>query len=170
MSKRTADALTTAAGLRPLAWWRSGSTWRAIVLVYAPFSLASHFVWEVAQLPLYAIWAVGTAQEIALATVHCTLGDLLIAVGALAIALTVTRSGDFAEWKLPVVAALAIAAELGYTIVSERLNIALGHWSYSAAMPMVPVADVGLSPLAQWLVAPLATFWFLARVRGQTRR
>jgi SAM-dependent methyltransferase len=34
-----------------------------------------------------------------------------------------------------------------------------GSWAYSELMPVVPVHEAGLSPLAQWIVIPLAAFW-----------
>lgn len=147
------------------SWWRSAKTWRAIVFAYAPFSLAAHLAWEIAQLPLYTIWSTATSSYIAFSVVHCALGDLLIALGALGIALIATRSGELARWNLSAVGALAVVTGLGYTIVSERVNVALGNWGYSEGMPIVPILDVALSPLAQWLVVPPAAFWCLARLR-----
>ena len=36
-----------------------------------------------------------------------------------------------------------------------------GRWSYSDLMPIVPLLRVGLAPLAQWIVLPLAVLFFL---------
>ena len=146
-------------------WCHSAATWRAILFGYAPFVLAAHLAWEIAQLPLYTIWTEGTPGELAFAVFHCTAGDLMIALNALFLALIVARSGELAEWNLPLVGALTVAIGLGYTIASERLNVGLVRWTYADAMPVVPVLDVGLSPLAQWIAVPLAAFWLLGRLR-----
>ena len=146
-------------------WCDSAATWRTILFGYAPFVLAAHLAWEIAQLPLYTIWTEGTAGELAFAVLHCTAGDLMIALNALFLTLIATRSGELAEWNLPLVGALTVAIGLGYTIASERLNVGLVHWTYADAMPVVPVLEVGLSPLAQWIAVPLAALWLLARRR-----
>lgn len=53
--------------------------------------------------------------------------------------------------------AVTILLSVGYTASSEWMNVAiLGSWAYAPAMPTVDVAgfELGLSPLAQWLVVP----------------
>jgi len=37
--------------------------------------------------------------------------------------------------------------------LSDPVKVALGHWTYAASMPVIPVLDAGLSPLAQWIAA-----------------
>ena len=53
--------------------------WLSALRAYLASSLGFHFVWEVAQLPLYTIWTTGTFREKAFTAVHCTLGDVVIA-------------------------------------------------------------------------------------------
>jgi hypothetical protein len=59
--------------------------------------------------------------------------------------------------------ALTVAIGLGYTVFSEWLNTVVRQsWAYAAAMPTVRVGtlEIGLAPLAQWLVVPpLALAW-----------
>jgi hypothetical protein len=53
-----------------------------------------------------------------------------------------------------------------YTVFSEWLNVVVrAAWAYSGLMPVIPLLgmDVGLSPLLQWIVLPLAAFWFAYR-------
>jgi hypothetical protein len=48
-----------------------------------------------------------------------------------------------------------------YTVFSEWLNTEVrGSWAYSEFMPVLPVIDAGLSPLAQWIIIPFAAFWW----------
>jgi hypothetical protein len=42
--------------------------------------IAGNFLWEIFQLPLYSTWRTGTLREQTFAVVHCTFGDLLIAL------------------------------------------------------------------------------------------
>ena len=46
-----------------------------------------NLAWETLQLPLYTIWETGAPRAQAIAVVHCTGGDLLIALSALMLAL-----------------------------------------------------------------------------------
>jgi hypothetical protein len=44
-----------------------------------------------------------------------------------------------------------------YTMFSEWMNLSRQSWQYSEAMPVARAfgIEIGLSPLAQWLVTPL---------------
>ncbi|MPZ56596.1 MAG: hypothetical protein GEU91_08895 [Rhizobiales bacterium] len=62
------------------------------------------------------------------------------------------------------VAAFAIVFGAAYTIFSERLNTQVrASWTYTDLMPTLPVMGTGLSPLTQWVVIPLAAFWWARR-------
>ena len=123
--------------------------WTIALRRYLAFSLALHLVWEVAQLPLYTIWSEPVARQ-ALAVLHCTAGDLMIAAISLLAALAFTaqpawpKSGSRAVWLL------LLILGIGYTVYSEWLNVNVrGNWSYSQVMPTLPFIGTGLSPLLQ---------------------
>ena len=138
-------------------WYEDRAALRFIALRFAPLLGALNLAWEVAQLPLYTLWQDATPAFKAYAVIHCTLGDVLIGTSALAIALLVTRAGGPRAWRWGAIAALTVAIGVGYTVFSEWLNtVVRDGWAYAAAMPTVPIGafEVGLSPLAQWLVVP----------------
>ncbi len=62
--------------MQPLVWLLG-------LWVYLGVVFAGSLAWEVLHLPLYTIWAAGTLREQAFAAGHCTLGDLVIAAGAM---------------------------------------------------------------------------------------
>jgi hypothetical protein len=132
----------------------------------------ANLAWEFAQLPLYTIWKTGSTGEIVFAAVHCTGGDVLIATAALVAALLLAGSGwPGAPGAYRRVAALAIGFGLAYTVFSEWLNVSVRKsWAYSELMPVVPLLDAGLSPLLQWIVLPLAAFWWAGRHRSARKR
>ena len=132
---------------------------------YFDVIVPANLVWEFAHMPLYTIWDEGTAGEIVFAAVHCTGGDILIAMSALVLALLLAGSGWPAHRAASRrVALIAVPAGIAYTIFSEWLNIVIrAAWAYSDLMPVVPIIDAGLSPLLQWTVIPLAAFWWAAR-------
>ena len=50
---------------------------------YFSVIIPANLIWEFAHMPLYTIWNEGTWGEIVFAAVHCTGGDILIAMSAL---------------------------------------------------------------------------------------
>ncbi len=136
---------------------------RRYLLVMALGNLA----WEFAHMPLYTLWETGHAREIAFAALHCTGGDVLIALSSLAAALLLGRGAwpQAGYWK---VAAAAVAFGLAYTVFSEWLNVEVrGTWAYRDMMPVIPMIGTGLSPLAQWILLPSFAFWWAGRVKGK---
>jgi hypothetical protein len=127
--------------------------------------------WESARLPLYTLWRTGTAGGKLFAVVHCTLGDLLIALASLAFGLVLAGHRDWPARRFGAVGALTMAFGLSYTAFSEWLNIVVRESrAYSELMPVVPVFgfNVGVSPLLQWVVVPTLTL-HAARRAGAAR-
>lgn len=140
-----------------MSWYRDRATLRWIAARYLPWLFALNLVWEVAHARLYTIWYEADAGYIGFSIVHCTLGDLLIGAAALVLALTLGREGPLAAWRWRRVGFAATLAGVGYTVFSEWMNITLlRSWTYSKAMPVLELGtfELGLTPLAQWLVLP----------------
>jgi len=144
-----------------LDWGNVATMWiRALRIYLGSVALAS-LVWETLHLPLYTIWESGTPRSQAFAVVHCTLGDVMIALGALALALFIAGDGAWPQRGFWRVAGFALVLGVAYTVFSAWLNVVVrASWAYSARMPIIPVFGVrlGLSPLLQWIVVPLAAF------------
>lgn len=126
-----------------------------------------HGAWEYLHLPLYTDYeALGTGWHI---VAYATAGDigytLLIAVllGAGKMNTGWIARADRKDY--------AIAALLGFLVALcvEYKALYLHRWSYAAAMPIVPLLDVGLSPLLQMTVLTPLAIW-LTRVALYARR
>lgn len=131
---------------------------------YFLFVALANLAWEMAQLPLYTLWWESSIGQIAFAVVHCTGGDLLIATASLTLALLFFADRDWPEEGFFKVVVATVAFGVVYTVFSEWLNTEIrGSWAYTDWMPVVPILGTGLSPLAQWLVIPLAAFWWARR-------
>jgi RsiW-degrading membrane proteinase PrsW (M82 family) len=50
------------------------------LLRWSALAFVLHGLWEMAQLPLYALWHEATALRIAVYVLHCLIGDVLIAM------------------------------------------------------------------------------------------
>lgn len=145
---------------RRMAWKSSMS----LILQWASLALGLHLVWEIGQLPYYALWAEADAWRIARYVMHCTLGDVMIATLAyLAVALAWRRM-DWLRYRPWSGGAMLLALGLGYTVFSEWYNVyRLGSWTYTEAMPRI--LGIGLTPLLQWLVVPVVMLVLARRLR-----
>jgi hypothetical protein len=140
-----------------------GPGWLNVLRRYVIAMALGNLVWEFAHMPLYTRWETGTPSEIAFAALHCTGGDILIATSALLAALFLLGSSQWPDAGYRRVGLATILIGLGYTIFSEWLNIEVREaWAYRDLMPVIPVIDAGLSPIAQWIVLPIIAFWSAA--------
>ncbi len=142
------------------------SGWLNVLRRYLAAMALGNLFWEFAQMPLYTLWETGSTGEIVVAALHCTAGDILIAMSTLFAALFLIGTSQWPAAGYRLVALAAIAFGLAYTIFSEWLNIDVrAAWAYRDLMPVIPVIGVGLSPFAQWIVLPSLAFWFAGSKR-----
>jgi hypothetical protein len=137
------------------------ASWLGALRTFLALTIAGNLVWETLQLPLYTIWRNGSVRDKTFAVIHCTLGDILIALAALVLALVLAGDERWPANRFWRVAALSMMFGVAYTIFSEWLNVVVrAAWAYSDWMPIVPLFGlrVGLSPLTQWVVVPSVSF------------
>ncbi|HJV92608.1 MAG TPA: hypothetical protein VJ572_03980 [Azonexus sp.] len=144
-------------------WYAHPQSWSFIGRRYLPRLTFCSLLWEIAQLPLYSLWAEPSPASIAYAVAHCTVGDAMIGTVALVLALTLGRTGEPAHWPRPRIAWGMVFLAVAYTLFSERSNVLRGSWAYASSMPIVPWIEVGVAPLAQWVVVPLVAWWWANR-------
>ena len=114
-----------------------------------------NLAWELAQLPLYTIYRQADLPVLVYAVAHCTAGDVLIAAVSYGVAAALTQSWRWPVERPTIGLAAATLAAVSYTAFSEWRNVyVLGSWAYTDAMPRA--FDIGLSPLLQWIVIPVA--------------
>lgn len=143
---------------------------RALRRYLAGVALAN-LVWEFAHMPLYTLWDTGSPSEIAFAALHCTGGDVLIALASVMLALFMAGQASWPQSGNRRLIAVTVILGLSYTLFSEWLNIEIRQsWAYRDIMPVVPLVDAGLSPVLQWIVVPLAAFWWALRPRSFSQR
>lgn len=126
----------------------------------------AHLLWEFLHFPLYTLWDTGSASEILFAVLHCTGGDLLIAAGALALAILLLGQRSWPDQHFLRVVIAAVAFGLAYTVFSEWLNVDIRRtWAYKESMPLLPMLGTGLTPALQWLMVPTLGFWFAHKAK-----
>lgn len=125
--------------------------WLAFLLV----SFALFFAWEMAQGKLFASMQGLPFWSATLLCLKAAGGDLVISGIAFSSASLAARA---LRWPVqdrvvgPMVVFLLIG--LAITIAYELRALQTGMWEYDPSMPTV--AGIGVSPLLQWLVIPMA--------------
>ena len=138
------------------------TVWLGTLRRYMGFVTLLNICWEVLQLPLYTLWSTASNREIGFALLHCTAGDVLIAVSCLILSLFIAGSNEWPNSRFEAVAAITILLGLGFTVYSEWRNTTVTqNWAYAAEMPRL--LGIGLAPVAQWLFIPSFSFWWIRR-------
>ena len=94
--------------------------------LWSTLAFGLNLTWEVAHVRLYAIWA--SAQEprgtsIAWALLHCTLGDVLIALAMFALAGVVLRSAEWPALRPWAGGTIFVIGATAFTAWSEWYNV-----------------------------------------------
>ncbi len=130
----------------------------------AIFAFLLNLTWEFAQVPLFAGMSSAEHWRAILVCGRATLGDVCISLVAFWAVAACTRARS---WVLrPAVRQVSgfVAVGVLITMVMEWLATqVLGRWSYGEAMPVIPLLEVGLSPLLQWIVLPPIVLWLVRR-------
>ncbi len=126
-----------------------------------------NYIWEIAQSPLY----VGM-ESFNLVWWHCGLaaiGDGLLVLLIYAAGWAVLRRRDWFVHPGGIGCAVMLLAGLVIGASVEWLAVFIGNrWEYTARMPLVPLLNVGLAPVAQMLVLPLLIFRIIAVWQGHS--
>ena len=121
--------------------------------LWSALAFVLNLAWEIAQVRLYTIWAEADRLSVAWALLHCSLGDVVIALAMFVLAGIMLRRADWAASRPWAGGAIAVTGALAYTAWSEWYNVyRAGSWGYTASMPLI--FGIGLSPLLQWLIVP----------------
>ena len=139
---------------------------------FALTTAALHFVWEMAQGGRFASIAPLSFWRATFLCARATVGDVVITAVAFALAAAAARSFYWpAQNRLLMPLAIFIAVGVAVTVAYEIHAVAVREWSYAETMPTV--GGVGLLPILQWLMIPIAevaVFRLLWRSSVQTNR
>ena len=135
-----------------------------IILILA---ILLNFVWDMAQMPLYKNMEPGLQS-----TIFC--GVASIADGILVMLLYYSFALVYKEtfWLQKHLGkrtfALMMAGVIG-AVVAEIRHVSAGSWAYTDAMPIIPVINVGLSPVLQFMLLPAIIYYLSFRtIRTKT--
>jgi hypothetical protein len=130
----------------------------------ALFAFLLNYPWEFLQVPFFEGMADAPHWEAVKFCTRATLGDAVIALVAFWSTTFIMGSRGWIGQGGRLAIAVFIAAGVCVTVVLERLATGpLERWAYSDQMPVVPVLQVGLLPLVQWIVLPLLLILLVRR-------
>ena len=121
--------------------------------LWSALAFVLNLAWEIGHVRLYAIWMEADGLRIAWSLLHCSVGDVLIALAMFALAGIVLRRADWPASRPWAGGVIVVIGAMAFTAWSEWYNVyRAGSWGYAASMPMI--FGIGLSPLLQWLILP----------------
>ena len=123
----------------------------ALALFFIAFLL--NLVWELVQMPLYDATSF-TVNHIA----FCALGAVADAIMFVLLYFGFSAIVKNVFWiQHPKWYHVVLVILIGGTgaILSEIRHLSLGSWAYSDVMPIIPVVNVGLSPVLQFMILPM---------------
>ena len=120
------------------------------------FAFFFNVAWEILQMPLFK-GAVYDWQHI----MFCALASLADVIMVLIIYFGFALIYKNAFWVKNLntknIILLLLIGGIG-AVLAEVWQLSIGTWSYAGAMPLIPVVNVGLSPVLQFMILPILIY------------
>jgi len=141
------------------------------IVSFAAILFFLHFAWEMLQTPFFAGMSERAHWPATIRCLQATLGDVVMGTFAFMCAAV---CADTRFWfqkpdRLAIIVYLGVGLLLTTALEWSAINWS-ARWAYAPSMPVLPGLGVGLVPLAQWLVVPLAGLAVLRRLFSGAER
>jgi hypothetical protein len=115
-----------------------------------------NLAWELIQLPLYKN-AVYNFNHIAFC-ILATIADVLMVLLLYFVFALILKSIFWIQYtKLQRMIIVVLIGGAG-AVLSEMRHLSLGSWAYDDSMPLIPLVNVGISPVLQFMLLPLIIY------------
>lgn len=139
---------------------------KRLILVVSVLAFLLNFAWELMHLPLYK-GASYHIQHIAFCALASVADVLMVLLLYLCFALLNKKPFWVQDIGFRQVFLLMIIGGIG-AIIGEMAYTSAGNWAYADSMPMLPILNVGLSPVLQFFLLPALiyylSFYFLKKI------
>ncbi len=127
-----------------------------LVLIITIISFLLNFAWELIQVPLYvpSFYSIAHVAFCTLASVADAIMVLLLYFGFALIFRNLLWT-EHLKWRCIVIVILTGGTG---AVLAEIRHLSLGTWAYSDSMPIIPVINVGISPVLQFMILPLLIY------------
>tara|TARA_R110002167_G_scaffold56471_3_gene160242 strand:- start:6067 stop:6606 length:540 start_codon:yes stop_codon:yes gene_type:complete len=130
--------------------------YKRFVFAVAVTSFVLNFIWELAQGPLYEGFEYDW-QHISFCALASIADMLMVLILFFGFALVYRNIYWIMDLDNEKIVPLILIGSVG-AIIGEIWHITHGDWSYAEAMPLVPLVEIGLSPLLQFALLPYIIF------------
>lgn len=127
-----------------------------LVLKIMVLAFLLNFAWELAQMPLYdnTSFAINHVAFCSLGSVADVLMVLLLYFGFAFIFINPLWVHPL-KWQRIIM--VVVTGGIG-AVLSEMRHLSLGNWAYSDLMPLIPILNVGISPVLQFMILPILVY------------
>ena len=133
------------------------TVFKRLIFVITVLAFLLNFIWELFHLPLYKDSSYDI-QHIA----FCALASVADALMVLLLYVCFAHLNKKPFWALGMnylkLFVLMLVGGIG-AIIAEVAHTAAGNWAYADAMPILPVFNVGLTPVLQFLILPALIYY-----------
>lgn len=138
------------------------SAFKRFTLIVMIVAYVLNFSWEIIQMPLYknSSYNIEHIAFCALASVADAIMVLLIYFG---FAVIYKNPLWVQNLTLPRILILMLVGGFG-AVAAEIRHVSSGTWAYDTSMPIIPVVDVGLSPVLQFMLLPVCSYYLSFRM------
>ena len=142
------------------------SAFKKFIILATILAFLLNFAWEVLQGPLYEGY-VYDIQHISFCALAAVADAIMVLLLYLGFALVYNKNPFWAH-KLTIlrIAVVVMAGGIGAILIEMR-HLSEGNWAYAESMPIIPIVNVGLSPVLQFMVLPVLiyylSFYFLRK-------
>ncbi len=126
------------------------------ILTVISLSFFLNAIWEILQIHLYK-GGVYTLLHILFCLLASAADAIMVMLIFFGFAI-ITKNGMWPQILKPIhIIFLILIGGVG-AVLAETRHLSIGTWSYSDKMPIIPIVNVGLSPVLQFMILPLLIF------------
>lgn len=135
---------------------RDKKIYRNYIIRVAVIAFSVNFIWEVLQGPLYKGFEYDW-QHISFCALASIADMLMVLILFFGFALVYRNVNWVMNVDFEIIVPLILVGSVG-AIFGEIWHLAHGDWSYAEAMPLIPIMEIGISPLLQFALLPYMIF------------
>ena len=133
------------------------NAFKKYIFITIVFAFLLNLAWELIQIPLYKN-PVYDIDHIAFCTLASLADVLMVLLLYFGLALIFKDLFWIQFLKLHRIVIVVLTGGAG-AVLSEMRHLSLGSWGYNDSMPLIPVVNVGMSPVLQFMMLPLLVYF-----------
>ncbi len=135
--------------------------YKNFIFIMIVLAFLLNYAWELIQIPLYKNPAYNF-KHIAFCALASLADVLMVLLLYFGLALIFKNPFWIQPLKLYRVVVLVLIGGAG-AVLSEMWHLSLGSWAYDNSMPLIPVVNVGIAPVLQFMILPLLIYFLSSK-------